>query len=71
VQWTTIKEWREKGSSWTKLEGAIGAIDGASTEIYRPQIEQTFIIPFRTGRLIVGADAVYFPISHHTDTRFI
>jgi len=39
VQWTTINEWREKGSSWTKLESAIGSIDGASTEIYRPQIE--------------------------------
>ena len=37
-----------------------------------PQILcETFIIPFRTGRLIVGMDAVYFPISHHTHTRFI
>jgi len=31
VQWTTINEWKEKESSWTKLESAVGAIDGVST----------------------------------------
>jgi len=39
VQWPTINEWREKRSSWTKLESAVGVIDSTSTEIYHPQIE--------------------------------
>jgi len=39
VQWPTINEWREKQSSWTKLESAVGVIDSTSTEIYHPQIE--------------------------------
>jgi len=34
------KRMERKGSSCTKLESAVGAIDGVSTEIYRPQIEQ-------------------------------
>jgi hypothetical protein len=29
----------KKRGSWTKFESAVGAIDGTSTEIYRPQIE--------------------------------
>ena len=39
MQWPTINEWREKRSSWTKLESAVGVIDSTSTEIYHPQIE--------------------------------
>ena len=39
MQWPTIHEWREKRGSWAKLESTVGAIDGTSTEIYRPQIE--------------------------------
>ena len=39
MQWPTINEWREKRSSWTKLESAVGVIDSTSTEIYHPKIE--------------------------------
>ena len=39
VQWPTINKWREKRGSWAKLESAVGAIDGTSTEIYRLEIE--------------------------------
>ena len=31
----------------------------------------SIVIEFRTGRLKIGTDAMYFPISHRTDTRFI
>ena len=36
-----------------------------------PDPLRNIVIEFRTGRLKIGTDAMYFPISHHTDTRFI
>ena len=39
VQWPNLNEWREKRGIWPKLQAAVGAIDGTSIEIYRPQVE--------------------------------
>ncbi|CAG2246549.1 unnamed protein product [Mytilus edulis] len=39
VQWPALNEWRGKRGIWPKLPAAVGAIDGTSVEIYRPQIE--------------------------------
>ena len=36
VQWPSLNEWGEKSGTWEKLPMAVGAIDGTSTEIYRP-----------------------------------
>jgi hypothetical protein len=39
VHWPTLNEWLELRGEWQKLPLAIGAIDGTSSEIYRPQTE--------------------------------
>ena len=39
VRWPTLNEWLELRGEWQKLPLVIGAIDGTSSEIYRPQTE--------------------------------
>ena len=39
VDWPAVAEWREMAGGWTKLPMAVGAIDGTSHRIYRPEIE--------------------------------
>uniref|UniRef100_A0A8W8LMU9 DDE Tnp4 domain-containing protein n=1 Tax=Magallana gigas TaxID=29159 RepID=A0A8W8LMU9_MAGGI len=39
VSWPTVNEWRQMLNVWQKLPSAVGAIDGTSFEIYRPQTE--------------------------------
>ena len=34
LSWPTIKEWRQRRGKWTKIESAVGAIDGTSHKIY-------------------------------------
>jgi hypothetical protein len=39
VRWPSLQEWTNFQGRWQKLPFAVGAIDGTSTEIYRPGIE--------------------------------
>jgi len=39
VRWPSLEEWTNFQGRWQKLPFAVGAIDGTSTEIYRPGIE--------------------------------
>ena len=39
IKWPNLNEWRNLQGCWPKLPFAVGAIDGTSTEIYRPQTE--------------------------------
>lgn len=39
VTWPSIPEWQSMRNNWPNLPTAVGAIDGTSTEIYRPMIE--------------------------------
>ncbi|VDI35805.1 Hypothetical predicted protein [Mytilus galloprovincialis] len=39
IYWPSLDEWQELQGGWGKLPFAVGAIDGTSTEIYRPITE--------------------------------
>ena len=38
VRWPSLQEWTNFQGRWQKLPFAVGAMDGTSTEIYRPGI---------------------------------
>ena len=37
--WPTVAEWQVMRETWAKLPSAVGAIDGTSHRIYRPEVE--------------------------------
>ncbi|CAG2210778.1 unnamed protein product [Mytilus edulis] len=39
IHWPSLDEWQDLQGGWGKLPFAVGAIDGTSTEIYRPITE--------------------------------
>ena len=39
VAWPSAAEWADMAGTWEDIPIAVGAIDGMSHEIYRPQIE--------------------------------
>ena len=48
LRWSTIEEWSNLRGNWNKIEIAVGAIDGASHEIYRPsEYQEQFYCGYR------------------------
>ena len=39
LTWPMDEDWRSRQGIWTKLSMAVGAIDGSSHRIYRPEVE--------------------------------